>query len=38
MSCPSRSEPIPRTMGCFDVYFCHHRFMRVDLRALSEHP
>ena len=28
----------PAHDGHFDVYFCHHRFMRVDLRALSEHP
>lgn len=28
----------PTQDGHFDVYFCHHRFMRVDLRALSEQP
>ena len=28
----------PSHDGHFDVYFCHHRFMRVDLRALSEQP
>ena len=28
----------PAHDGHFDVYFCHHRFMRVDLRALSEQP
>jgi transposase InsO family protein len=28
----------PAHDGCFDVYFCHHRFMHVDLRALSEQP
>ena len=24
--------------GCFDLYFCHHRFMRVDLRTPSTTP
>ena len=28
----------PAHDGCFDVYFCHHRFMCVDLRALSDQP
>jgi len=28
----------PAHDGCFDVYFCHHRFMHVDLRALSDQP
>jgi transposase InsO family protein len=28
----------PHRDGSFDVYFCHHRFMRVDLRTLSDQP
>jgi transposase InsO family protein len=25
----------PRRDGCYDVFFCHHRFMRLDLNALT---
>ena len=25
----------PQHDGCYDVFFCHHRFMRVDLSALT---
>jgi transposase InsO family protein len=30
---PVAFRPDPAHDGCYDVFFCHHRFMRVDLRA-----
>lgn len=30
---PVAFRPDPIHDGCYDVFFCHHRFMRVDLRA-----
>lgn len=29
---PIALRPDPAHDGCFDMFFCHHRFMRVDLR------
>lgn len=29
---PIAMRPAPEIDGCFDVYFCHHSFMRLDLR------
>jgi transposase InsO family protein len=29
---PIGVRPDPGEEGCFDLYFCHHRFMRIDLR------
>jgi transposase InsO family protein len=28
----------PSADGCFELYFCHHRFMRMDLRTLPTAP
>jgi hypothetical protein len=25
----------PQHDGCFDAYFCHQRFMRLDLNAMT---
>lgn len=30
---PVAFRPDPAREGCYDVFFCHHRFMRVDLRT-----
>ena len=30
---PVAFRPDPAHDGCYDVFFCHHRFMRVDLRT-----
>lgn len=29
---PVAMRPDPNAEGCFDAFFCHHRFMRLDLR------
>lgn len=29
---PVAMRPDPKADGCFDTFFCHHRFMRLDLR------
>ncbi|CAN7542049.1 IS481 family transposase [Variovorax paradoxus] len=29
---PVAMRPDPKVDGCFDAFFCHHRFMRLDLR------
>ncbi len=29
---PVAMRPDPKADGCFDAFFCHHRFMRLDLR------
>jgi transposase InsO family protein len=31
---PIAFRPLPQQDGCYDVYFCHQRFMHVDLRNL----
>lgn len=32
---PIAARPDPAHDGCFDLFFCHHRFDRVDLNALA---
>jgi len=32
---PIAARPDPLQDGCFDLFFCHHRFGRIDLRELS---
>lgn len=31
---PIAFRPDPAQDGCYDVYFCHQRFMRLDFRLL----
>lgn len=31
---PIAARPDPLHDGCFDLFFCHHRFARIDLREL----
>lgn len=33
---PVALRPDPERDGCFDVYFCHQRFMRLDMSQLQE--
>lgn len=33
---PVALRPDPDRDGCFDVYFCHQRFMRLDMNQLQE--
>jgi transposase InsO family protein len=33
---PVGIRPAPGQDGCFDVYFCHQRFMRLDMRQFKE--
>lgn len=33
---PIAFRPDPEADGCYDVFFCHHRFMRLDLNALEQ--
>ena len=32
---PVALRPVAGSDGCFDVYFCHQRFMRLDMNALT---
>jgi transposase InsO family protein len=32
---PVALRPVPSSDGCFDVYFCHQLFMRLDMNALT---
>ena len=33
---PIGVRPDPAQDGCFDVYFCHQRFMRLDMKHATE--